>query len=322
MTISHAGTIGLSRSKVDIGKLFWAKSLVFKLFGKRFVYDQHDLAPETYLSRFEQPSENPIYKILCLTERLSYTIADVVIVTNESYKQVAIKRGRKQPEKLFIVRNGPPLAYQPLEPVPGLVGRAKYLIGYIGTIGPQDGVDYWMRAIREMVFTLGRRDFLSIIIGSGDALAGVKKLVNELDIEAYVLFTGRLSELESRKHLSAVDVCVQPDPLSPLNDKSTMNKLMEYMALGKPTVAFDLVEPRFSAQDAAIYVKPNDELEFAERVIWLLDNPDECKKMGEIGRSRVANALAWEYSEPELICAYSEGMGLSPHDRIQLMKVR
>jgi len=283
---------------------------IFKLFGKRFVFDQHDLAPETYLSRFEQPRENLIYKILCIMERFSYAVADAVIVTNESYKQVAIKRGSKDPDKVFIVRNGPPLSYQPLEPDPELVRRANFLIGYIGTIGPQDGVDYWLRAIREMVFTLGRRDFLAIIIGSGDALAGVKELARELDIEAYVLFTGRLSELESRKYLSAVDVCVQPDPLSPLNDKSTMNKLMEYMALGKPTVAFDLVETRFSAQDAAIYVKPNDEVEFAERVSWLLDNSDECEKMGKIGRDRVANALAWEYSEPQLLRAYSDGLGL------------
>jgi len=287
--------------------------IVFKLFGKRFVFDQHDLAPETYLSRFEQPRANFIYKILCFMERLSYAAADAVIVTNESYKQVAVNRGNKHPSKVFIVRNGPPLAYQPLEPDPDLVQRANYLIGYIGTIGPQDGVDYWLRAIREMVFTLERRDFLAIIIGSGDALSGVKALAKALEIEAYVLFTGRLSELESRKYLSAVNVCVQPDPLSPLNDKSTMNKLMEYMALGKPTVAFDLVETRFSAQDAAIYVKPNDELEFAKQVSWLLDNPDECEKMGEIGRDRVANALAWEYSEPELTRAYGDGLGLCSH---------
>jgi len=295
--------------------------ILFKLFGKRFVFDQHDLAPETYLSRFEQPRANLIYKILCFMERLSYAAADAVIVTNESYKQVAITRGSKHPDKVFIVRNGPPLTYQSLEPDPDLVRRANYRIGYIGTIGPQDGVDYWLRAIREMVFTLGRRDFLAIIIGSGDALAGVQALAKELEIEDYVLFTGRLSEFESRKHLSAVNVCVQPDPLSPLNDKSTMNKLMEYMALGKPTVAFDLIETRFSAQDAAIYVKPNDELEFAKQVSRLLDNPDECEKMGEIGRNRVANALAWEYSEPELISAYSEGLGLSPVARTQPMKV-
>jgi glycosyltransferase involved in cell wall biosynthesis len=284
---------------------------IFKLFGKRFVFDQHDLASEIYLSRFERPRTNLIYKILRILERCSYATADVVVATNESYKQMALNRGNKHLDKVFIVRNGPPLSYKLLEPDPDLVLKAKYLIGYIGTIGPQDGVDYWLRAIREMVFTLGRRDFLAIIIGSGDALSSVQALAKELQVEAHVLFTGRLSELESRKYLSAVNVCVQPDPLSPLNDKSTMNKLMEYMALGKPTVAFDLVETRFSAQDAALYVQPNDELEFAKRVCWLLDNPDECKKMGEIGRDRVANALAWEYSVPILLHAYSEGLGLS-----------
>jgi glycosyltransferase involved in cell wall biosynthesis len=283
--------------------------IVFKMFGKRFVFDQHDLAPEVYLSRFSQPRANLIHKILCLAERLSYAAADVAIVTNESYKKIAIERGSMPPDKVFIVRNGPPLSYCPLDPDPGLAERADYLIGYIGTIGPQDGLDYWMRAIREMVFTLGRRNFLAIVIGDGDALSSVKSLAKELEVEAYVLFTGRLSEVESRKYLSAVDVCVQPDPLSPLNDKSTMNKLMEYMALGKPTVAFDLVETRFSAQDAAFYVQPNDELEFAEKVVWLLDNPDESRKMGEIGRKRVATALAWEYSVPELLRAYNEDLG-------------
>lgn len=289
--------------------------IIFKLFGKQFVFDQHDLAPETYLSRFAQPRKNMIYRILCFMERFSYVTADAVIVTNESYKQVAIKRGGKDPDKVFIVRNGPPLTYKLLESDPDLTRRADYLIGYIGTIGPQDGVDYWLRAIREMVYTLGRSDFLAIIIGSGDAFPIVQALAKELQIEDYVLFTGRLSELESRKYLSAVNVCVQPDPLSPLNDKSTMNKLMEYMALGKPTVAFDLVETRFSAQDAALYVKPNDETEFAERVYWLLDNPGECEKMGEIGLHRVANALTWEYSVPELLRAYSEGLGLPPPTR-------
>lgn len=282
---------------------------VFKLFGKRFVFDQHDLAPEIYLSRFAQPRTNLIYWILRLIERCSYAVADVVIVTNQSYRETAIERGKKAPDKVFIVRNGPPLAYRPLEPDPVLVRRAKYLIGYVGTIGPQDGLDYWLRAIYQMVHTLGRRDFLAVVIGSGDALADVELLARELRVEEYVLFTGRLPETEARKYLSATTVCVQPDPLSPLNDKSTMNKLMEYMALGKPTVAFDLVETRFSAQDAALYVRPNDELEFAERVVWLLDNPEARDRMGETGRNRVMNVLAWEYSVPELLRAYRHGLG-------------
>lgn len=287
---------------------------VFKLFGKQFVFDHHDLAPETYLSRFGRPHEDFVCKILRLLERCSYAVADVVIATNESYKQLALERGGKHRDKVYVVRNGPPLSYVPLEPDPDLVRRANHLIGYIGTIGPQDGVDYWMRAVHKMVFTHGRRDFLAIIIGDGDALPSVQTLAKELQIEPYVYFTGRLSEPEARKYLSAVSVCVQPDPLSPLNNKSTMNKLMEYMALGKPTVAFDLVETRFSAQDAALYVRPNDEMEFAERVIWLLDHSSEREKIGECGRRRIVNTLAWEYSVPELLRAYRDGLGLNPRE--------
>jgi glycosyltransferase involved in cell wall biosynthesis len=276
----------------------------FKLLGKKYVFDQHDLSPETYLSRFAEPSENSIYKILRLVEKCSYKTADIVISTNQSYKKIAVERGGMSPDNVFIVRNGPPLTYQLIAPDPEIVSKAKYLLGYVGTIGPQDGLDYWVRSVHQMVFTLGRRDFLAVVIGNGDALTDVQALAKQLQVDEFIWFTGRLSELESRKLLSAVNVCVQPDPLSPLNDKSTMNKLMEYMALGKPTVAYDLVETRFSAEGAALYVIPNDELAFAKQVVWLLDNPEEARKIGAIGQRRVANTLAWDYSVPELIRAY------------------
>jgi glycosyltransferase involved in cell wall biosynthesis len=280
----------------------------FKVLGKRFVFDQHDLAPETYLSRFGRPREDVVYRTLRLLERCSYAAADVVIATNHSYKQLALTRGRKLADTVFVVRNGPPFSYQAVDPDPSVVRRAEYLIGYVGTIGPQDGVDYWIRAVHQLVFKFERRDFLAIIIGSGDALASVRELAKELGVASYVWFTGRLPEFEVRKCLSAVHVCVQPDPLSPLNDVSTMNKLMEYMALGKPTVAFDLTETRYSAQDAALYVRPNDEVDFARQVSWLLDNPAERERMGEAGRRRVREALAWEYSVQELLQAYREGL--------------
>jgi glycosyltransferase involved in cell wall biosynthesis len=279
---------------------------IFKLVGKRYIFDQHDLAPETYLSRFRQPRENAVYKALQLIERCSYAVADVVIATNESYKQLAVTRGGKRSASVVIVRNGPPLSYQPVDPDPAVMRRAKDLVGYVGTIGPQDGVDCWIRSIHEIVFNLGRHDFLAIIIGNGDALANVQALARELKVDDCVWFTGRLPEPEVRKYLSAVHVCVQPDPSSPLNDKSTMNKLMEYMALGKPTVAFDLAETRYSAQEAAAYVRPNDELEFARRVCWLLDSPAERERMGEIGRRRVREGLAWEHSALGLLRAYGE----------------
>jgi glycosyltransferase involved in cell wall biosynthesis len=280
---------------------------MFKVLGKRFVFDQHDLAPETYLSRFGR-REDIVYRTLRLLEYCSYAVADVVIATNHSYKRLASTRGRKHADTVFVVRNGPPFSYQAVDPDPCVSRRAKYLIGYVGTIGPQDGVDYWIRAVHELVFKFERRDFLAIIIGSGDALASVHELARELRVVNYVWFTGRLPELEARKYLSAVHVCVQPDPMSPLNDVSTMNKLMEYMALGKPTVAFDLAETRYSGQEAALYVRPNDEFDFARQVSWLLDNPAERERMGEAGRRRVREALAWEYSAQELLRAYGEGL--------------
>lgn len=287
---------------------------IFKLFGKKFVFDHHDLAPETYLSRFQRPRPNVVSRVLQVLERCSFAMADIVISTNESYKQLALKRGSKHPDQVFIVRNGPPLSFQPVPASLQLARRASHLIGYIGTMGPQDGVDYWLRAIREMVFTLGRRDFLAVIIGSGDAAPSLHALAKELGIEPNVWFTGRVPDLEARTYLSTVTVCVHPDPSSPLNDISTMNKMMEYMALGKPTVAFDLLETRFSAREAALYVRGNDELEFARQVSWLLDRPTECERMGAIGRLRVANSLAWEYSVPELLRAYRDGLGLNPRE--------
>ncbi len=284
----------------------------FKLFGRKFIFDQHDLSPELYQSRFGQPRVNAVHRALCLLERLSYATADVVIVTNESYRKVAMDRGGKHPDDVVIVRNGPPASYQPVAPDPALLARAKHLIGYIGTIGPQDGLDYLMRAMACLVHGRGRRDTLAVVIGDGDSLADIRALVQRLDLEAHVLFTGRLSEAESRRWLSGVTVCVQPDPISPLNDKSTMNKVMEYMALGKPVVAFDLVETRVSAGDAALYVQPNDEQEFAAAIDVLLADPVRCRRMSDAGADRVAHSLGWKFSVPPLLAAYRRALGTSP----------
>jgi len=289
----------------------FAVGVVFRLVGKQVVFDQHDLAPETYLSRFAQPTEDILYRTLRLLERLSYSTADLVISTNQSYRRLAIERGRCPEREVVVVRNGPPLSYLPLDPDPTLVSRAPFLIGYVGTIGPQDGVDYWLRALYELVYTHGRRDVCSVIIGDGDALPAVEALTDELGLRPYVHFTGRLVDHDVRRTLSAMHVCVQPDPLSPLNDKSTMNKLMEYMALGKPTVAFDLTETRYSADEAAILVPPNDVGRFAEAVGQLLDDPARRARMGEAGVRRIREGLAWEFSARALVTAYRDVLGAS-----------
>lgn len=284
----------------------------WKLFGKKYVFDHHDLSPETYLSRFKQPRENLVSRTLRLLEKLSFATADIVIATNESYRRLAVERGGKRPEKVFVVRNGPPRSFKALPADPALAARAPHLAGYIGTMGPQDGVDYWLRAIREMVYTLGRKDFLAVIIGSGDAAPSLHALAKTLQIEPYVWFTGRIPDHEARTYLSTVEVCIHPDPLSPLNNHSTMNKMMEYMALGKPTVAFDLVETRYSGGEAALYATPNSELEFARLVLRLFDDAAERERLAQQGLQRFANTLAWEFSVPQLLRAYAEGLGLEP----------
>jgi glycosyltransferase involved in cell wall biosynthesis len=283
---------------------------VFRLLGKRYIFDHHDLSPEVYLSRFGHRKHNLIYRALKLLERCSYGTANVVIATNDSYRRRAIEEGAMDPDKVFVVRNGPPLAYQPLPPPESLAGKAAHLIGYIGTIGPQDGLDYWMRAIHCLANELGRTDFLAIVIGDGDAMPDVQRLAAELKIESLVYFTGRLSEVESRRHLSATTLCVQPDPPGPLNDHSTMNKLMEYMALGKPSVAFDLPETRVSGGAAVSYVSETLALEFAKEVHRLLDSPEERQRMAAVGKQRVQQQLAWEHSVPSLIAAYCGGLAL------------
>lgn len=284
---------------------------VMKLFGARFVFDHHDLSPETYLSRFAKPRPNAVSRVLRWLERATFATANIVISTNESYRRIAIERGHKSPDKVFVVRNGPPLSFQPIAPDRVLQARAKHLIGYIGTMGPQDGVDYLLRIVKHLVCTLNRRDFLVIIIGAGDEEAALRELAVTLEITKYVEFTGRIPDARVRTLLSSVDVCVQPDPSNPLNDKSTMNKMMEYMALGKPAVAFDLVETRVSGGDGAVYVSPNDELAFARQLAELFDDPARRERMGAAGRRLVSTSLAWEYSVPPLLRAYREGLGLN-----------
>ncbi len=284
---------------------------LFKLLGKRFVFDQHDLAPEVYLSRDPQAKPSFVYRILRWLERCSYAVADVVIATNESYRRVALERGKKRPEQVFVVRNGPPLSFGPVPGDPELANRTPYLIGYIGVMGYQDGVDYWLRAVRELVATFHRRDFLAVLIGTGDAAPSLRVLAKDLEIEPYVWFTGRIPDEDALRILSTTHICIHPDPLNPLNDMSTMTKMMEYMALGKPVVSFDLKEARYSAQNAACYAQPNDVLDFARNVAWLMDHPQERARMGALGRQRVGTTLAWEYSIPHLLEAY---MSMRPRE--------
>jgi len=280
-------------------------ALWYKLLGKKFVFDHHDLAPEMYYARFGGIGNPVVYRALVWFERLTCRLADHIIAPNESYKAVEMQRSGVEASRITVVRNGPDLArVRVVEPDAELRAMGKTIIGFAGEMGIHDGVDYFLRAAKHLREDLGRDDFFCILVGTGDAWDSLRQLSKQLGQEEYVRFTGYVSDEELMRYLSAADICVDPDPKNPFNDRSTMNKMLEYMALGKPIVAFDLTEHRVSAQDAAVYAQPNDELDFARHIALLMDDPQRRRSMGASGRRRIETELAWVHQEQRLREAY------------------
>ena len=281
----------------------------FKLFGKRFLFDHHDINPELYEAKFGR--RDFFYKLMVLFERWSFKTADVSIATNESYKRIAIQRGGMDPDKVYVVRSGPKLdRLRILPPVPALKKGRKYLVGYVGVMGAQEGIDLLLQSARHLIVDMGRTDVHFGLVGGGTSLDQMKQLAQELGIADYVTFTGRVPDQDLLEMLNTSDVCVNPDVANDMNDKSTMNKIMEYMALGKPIVQFDLVEGKYSAQAASLYANKNDPVDMARKIAQLLDDPEERARMGEFGRNRVINELEWVYEEPKLLAAYDRLFGV------------
>jgi glycosyltransferase involved in cell wall biosynthesis len=291
---------------------FWALAMLYKPFGKRYVFDHHDLCPELYVARFGPSRENSLpHRALQLLERAQFRTADMVISTNESYRDVAITRGGKSPERVFVVRSGPSRErFATVRAVdPELRRGRRFLVAYLGVMAPQDGVDHLLRAAHRLVHVDGRRDVSFTLVGAGDSFEELKAMSRDLDLETYVEFTGRVPDEDVERVLATADVCVCPDPLNPLNDVSTMNKILEYMACGRAVVAYDLREHRYSAGDGALYAIPNDETDLARQVAVLLDDPERRARMGAYNRKRFLEQMAWEYSAGELLRAYDQLCG-------------
>jgi glycosyltransferase involved in cell wall biosynthesis len=285
---------------------FFAIGLFYRLFGKKYVFDQHDLAPEVFHVRFKDRMK-PLYHLLKFFERCSYQTANLVITTNESQKGKAVTRGKVLEEKVFIVRNGPELArYIPTTPEPELKGSQRYLLSYIGVMGQQDGVEYALQALHDLVHKRGRQDVFLVLMGDGDELPRLKALTRELDLTAYVHFTGWVERKDILRYLTVSDVGLCPDPSNELNITCTMLKTMDYMAMGKPLVAFDLPETRFSAQEAALYATPNLAHDFANQIETLLDNEELRLEMGAFGRKRVEDELCWDRTRVNLWRVYEK----------------
>jgi glycosyltransferase involved in cell wall biosynthesis len=286
--------------------IFWALAFWFRLFGVQFVFDHHDLCPELYESKFGD-RRSLLYRGTLVLERCTYRMADHVISTNDSYRSVALTRGRKRPGDVTVVRTGPdPSRMTPGPPDPYLRRGRPHLAVYLGVMGPQDGVDLAVMAAGHLVHTMGRHDISFTFIGAGESLDQLVSLRNSLGLQDYLDFTGRLPDGEVAGYLSTADVGLCPDPRNPLNDVSTMNKTMEYMAYGLPVVAFDLCETRVSAAEAAIYATPNLVDSFAKCVVTLIDDEPRRRTMGAFGRERVVTTLSWSHQAPNYVTVFDK----------------
>ena len=293
--------------------IFWPIGILFKLWhGSRFVFDHHDLCPETFESRF--PGGSPLlYRGLRLLERCTTRFADHVISTNESYRRLVMDRDGVEPDRVTVVRTGPdPDKQKAVDAIPSLRRGRPHLAAYLGVMGPQDGVDIVIKVAHFVVNTLKRTDISFTLIGSGDCFDELVALRDQLKLRDFVEFTGRAPDEDVRDILSTADIGMSPDPRNPLNDVSTMNKTMEYMAFGLPVIAFDLRETRASAEEAGVYATPNDIEEMSRLLVDLIDDEPRRQSMGSAGRRRVEEKLAWSHQEPHYLSVYNRLLGRDP----------
>jgi glycosyltransferase involved in cell wall biosynthesis len=284
---------------------YWLLALAWRPIGSRFLFDHHDLSPEMYLAKFQRPP-GWLHRALLWLERMSFRTADVTIATNESYRDVACSRGGRSPDSVFVVRSGPDgTGFRVREPEPALKEGRPFLCCYLGKMCEQDGVDYLLRTVAILTAERRRRDILFAIIGTGPALPELRRLAAQLGIDEHCRFTGYLPEDEVSRWLSTADLGIDPDPHNPWSDRSTMNKVLDYMFFGCPVVGFDLTENRRSAGDAGLFVTPNSEVALADAIEALLADEPRRRRMGTRGRDRVRGELLWTHSEPSLLAAYA-----------------
>lgn len=287
---------------------FFPVGWLFRRFGSAFIFDQHDLSPEVYVAQGGRPG-GIVHRFLRWCERQTYRTADVVISTNETYRRFALERGGVDARRVFVVRSSPdPGRIHAVQPDPALREGRAHLVAYLGTMGPQDGVDLFVEAAK-MISEQRPRQVRFIAMGAGGQLDELRSLASGYGLNDDITFTGRVPDSYVRTVLSTADVAVSPDPANGFNEYCTMNKTLEYMATGTPVVAFDLEETRVSAGDAALYASPNDPDDLGKKVLELIDDPDRRRRMGRIGAERIAGALSWSVSGQSLLAAYQLAVG-------------
>lgn len=278
----------------------------FKKYGVKYVFDHHDICPELFEAKFGHTS-GPLYFSQIFMERQTYKNCTFAFVTNESYRKIAIEHGKMDPEKVIVLRSGPKLERMKIQPPVESIKRGKkYMVGYLGVIGQQEGIEYILEAAKYCKEVLNRNDIFWGIVGGGPHVAALKEQCTQMGLDDCVEFTGRVPDQQLLDYLNTADVCVNSDTYNSMNDKSTMNKILEYMALAKPIVQFELTEGHYSAQEASLYAEQNNAKDMADKIIYLLENPEVRKKMGEFGRNRVVNELSWEHTSKALLEGYEK----------------
>lgn len=279
---------------------------MFRSKGVDYVFDHHDICPELYEAKFGKKS-GLFYKSQLWLERNTYRHCKFAFVTNESYRRIAIERDGMNPDNVYVLRSGPRLERLVIrEPKPEIKRGRPFMVGYLGVIGQQEGIQYMLQAARHIRENMGRDDIFWGIVGGGPHLDELRRLCTSMGLDDIVEFTGRVDDNKMLDYLNTADVCVNSDEYNEMNDKSTMNKVLEYMALGKPIVQFDLTEGRYSAQDASLYARHNDPVDMAEKIVALLDDPDRRAEMSRIGRDRIVNHLSWDHTSRTLLEAYDK----------------
>ncbi len=277
---------------------------MFRGKGVDYVFDHHDICPELYEAKFGKKS-GLFYKSQLWLERNTYRHCTFAFVTNESYRRIAIERGGMSPDKVHVLRSGPRLERLVIRPPKPEIKRGRrFMIGYLGVIGQQEGIQYMLQAAKHIRDNMGRDDIFWGIVGGGPHLDELRRLCTSMGLDDIVEFTGRVDDNKMLDYLDTADICVNSDEYNEMNDKSTMNKVLEYMALGKPIVQFDLTEGRYSAQGASLYARPNDSVDMAEKIVSLLDDPARRAEMSRIGRDRIVNELSWDHTSRALLETY------------------
>jgi glycosyltransferase involved in cell wall biosynthesis len=287
--------------------LIFLVALPFKLLGVRYIFDHHDINPELYEAKFNK--RGFFWWLMVLFEKLTFMAANVSIATNHSYRKIAIERGGMQPDRVHVVRSGPDLSkLKRVAPVESWKNGRAHMVGYVGVMGEQEGIDLLIDGVDHLVRKMGREDIQFVLVGGGPALAELKDLTASRGLTDFITFTGRAPDADLFEVLSTMDLGVNPDRVNAMNDKSTMNKIMEYMSLGKAMVQFDVTEGRYSAQEASLYAEANNPVDMAEKIAALVDDPAARERMGAYGRERAVNELNWQHQITPLLAAYQQAL--------------